>query len=116
MNTPTRKIERLKAEMEVVLLEYFSKELSKIDMVLHCDNMYKGYGADGIKGFIGFVNYHTDNKSSYDTIKYTLMHDLSCIIESYECRQDDSECYALPKSTGYTKYYEVVEEEEKNEK
>ena len=105
MDNQTRKIERLKAEMEVVLLEYFSKELSKIDMLLHCDNMYKGYGADGIKGFIGFVNFHNDNNSSHDTIKYTLMHDLGCIIESYECRQEEQECYALPKSSGYVKHY-----------
>tara|TARA_R100001594_G_C4023195_1_gene259631 strand:- start:442 stop:825 length:384 start_codon:yes stop_codon:yes gene_type:complete len=105
MNSINRKIERLKAEMEVILMEFFSRDLKKLDMVLHCDNMYKGYGADGVKGFIGFVNYHTDNMTNHDVIKSTLMHDLGCVIESYECRMDDKECYALPKSSGYVQYY-----------
>ena len=41
MNNKQRKIERLKAEMEVILLEFFAKEINKINRVLYWDGLFK---------------------------------------------------------------------------
>ncbi len=102
MNNQTRKIERLKAEMEVVLWEFFAKDLKKLDMVMYCDGYYQGFGEKAVKGFIGFANFGTKEKFSHDKIKATLSHDLNAVQDWYRWGKD---CMTLPKSTSYTKYY-----------